>query len=875
MTTSPARTRLRIAVRAYAHRSMISQKRPASYKRRPLAQASEWTLVFDTETQTDISQQLRVGAYRVYRDNELQEAGLFFNPLSLSAEEQRLVESYAADRWLRVLNAENFIGDVFYGIGYDLRASIVGFNLPFDLSRLAIDHDSARGNSFRGGFSFLLQRDRPRIQVKHLSARSALKRFTAPRKQRDGRGMRRRGIKTPVRRGYFVDVKTLAAALTACSHSLASLANHLQTPHRKATTENHGGELTTKYLDYACTDVLVTWECFQVLRDRYHSYGLTETPLHQIFSEASLGKAYLKAMGVRPWREVQSDVPPELLGIIMSTYYGGRAEVHIRREIVRVLYCDFLSMYPTVCTVMGLWRFTISQGLDWEDDTENMRDLLAGITLTDLQRPEIWQKFAVLVQVQPDDDILPIRARYDDSAWTIGLNHLTSDQPLWYTLADCIAAKILSGKTPHVVKALRFAPQLPQSRLNRVRIAGLEAFEIHPEHDDFYRRLIDLRSEVKDKLKQAKGNEAEQLDAQQLTLKITANATSYGIFVELNVNELADSETVTCHGAGETGFPAKTRNIEEPGRYFHPLLATLITGAARLMLALAERKTLDAGLDWAFCDTDSLALARPKGMDDCEFLARATGVTDWFTALNPYSKKGALFKIEEVNDPLDDEARPSKQQQALYCLAVSAKRYVLFNLDPGQRPTIRKASGHGLGHLRPPYDEKTAPASVPSPPVPLKQIGVERWQHDLWYQIIVSTLANHPDQVDLSYHAALEQPAVSRYAATTPALLRWFGTFNEGKPYHQQVKPFNFLLMFQPSKEAWAEASALGDEAGGPNAMPSAVAPYHEDFDDCRVTLLRPKHGQAGAGPPVEDLQAGAGAVPPACGSQVREWRLP
>ena len=50
------------------------------------------------------------------------------------------------------------------------------------------------------------------------------------------------------------------------------------------------------------------------------------------------------------------------MGIIMSTYYGGRSEVRFRRvRIAQVLYCDFLSMYPTVCTLMGLWRFVIAE----------------------------------------------------------------------------------------------------------------------------------------------------------------------------------------------------------------------------------------------------------------------------------------------------------------------------------------------------------------------------------------------------------------------------------------------------------------------------------------------------------------------------------
>jgi hypothetical protein len=95
----------------------------------------------------------------------------------------------------------------------------------------------------------------------------------------------------------------------------------------------------------------------------------------------------------------------------------------------------------------------------------------------------------------------------------------------------------------------------------------------------------------------------------------------------------------------EEGFPlgsgsaAKPRKIEKPGSFFHPLLATLITGAARLMLAIAERLTLSAGLDWAFCDTDSMAIAKPDGMDHEAFVEECRNVASWFDLLNPYEAK--------------------------------------------------------------------------------------------------------------------------------------------------------------------------------------------------------------------------------------------
>jgi hypothetical protein len=47
--------------------------------------------------------------------------------------------------------------------------------------------------------------------------------------------------------------------------------------------------------------------------------------MSQVFSEASLGKAYLREMGIKPWQELQPNFPNALLGAIMSSYFGGRA----------------------------------------------------------------------------------------------------------------------------------------------------------------------------------------------------------------------------------------------------------------------------------------------------------------------------------------------------------------------------------------------------------------------------------------------------------------------------------------------------------------------------------------------------------------------
>ena len=62
------------------------------------------------------------------------------------------------------------------------------------------------------------------------------------------------------------------------------------------------------------------------------------------------------------------------------------------------------------------------------------------------------------------------------------------------------------------------------------------------------------------------------------------------------------------------------------------------------MLGIAERLCIQEGLDWAFCDTDSLAIAKPDNMAQSEFFRRALSICDWFSALNPYDKKGRYSK---------------------------------------------------------------------------------------------------------------------------------------------------------------------------------------------------------------------------------------
>jgi hypothetical protein len=97
---------------------------------------------------------------------------------------------------------------------------------------------------------------------------------------------------------------------------------------------------------------------------------------------------------------------------IMATYFGGRSEVRIRRGIHQVILCDFLSMYPTVCTLMGLWRFVIANKMRWKDTTEATGAFLDKANLEKLRTRNTRKKLTTLVRVIPDADIFPVRADY-------------------------------------------------------------------------------------------------------------------------------------------------------------------------------------------------------------------------------------------------------------------------------------------------------------------------------------------------------------------------------------------------------------------------------------------------------------------------------
>lgn len=899
---------LPLAVRAYTPRERQIRTRRDS-ERSPVW--PETLLVLDTETTIDETQRLTFGSYRYYRmtgEGQLAcvEEGLFHAPALPEGDLATLREYTAAhhadvagavDRTLNVCSLDEFLERVLWratywrSVAHHPPAALVGFNLPFDASRLAWAVGEARGgrgarsrvSPLHGGWSFALygyaskgegwaeNQYRPRFQVKTIDSKRHLMGLAPPKLIDEPELFDARF------RGAIVDLRTLAFALTDESHSLASACEAFGVEHGKEAVEEHGA-VTSTYIDYNRGDVRATGELYEKLIEEYRRHPI-ELPPSRAYSPASIGKAYLRSMGIRPVLERQPDFPSERLGQAMSAYFGGRAECRIRHVPVPVVSTDFIAMYATNCSLLGLWDLVTCQEIEIVDATEEVRELLARATLDDCFNPKRWRELVGLALLEPDGDILPARSHYGATpGWQIGVNPLFADDPLWFSIPDALAAKVLRGRPPSVVRAWRMVPRGKARGLKRAALRG--EVEVDPATEDFFRVVIEERKRHT--------RHPDSADAKRLNrfLKVLASSTTYGIYAEMVRRELAGdaTEEVMVHGLNRA-FKASVHTPEAPGEFCFPPMAACITGAARLMLALVERLVTDAGGAYAFCDTDSMAIVAaetgglircPDGderTDDGQAAVWALSVEQIeqirarFEALNPYDRElvpGSILELEDQN--FADPERSERRQ--LYCLATSAKRYALYGLDERGEPMLRrpsqerpgeKWSEHGLGHLLNPSDPESEDRD---------------WIRALWEFETLTALglpATEPEWLD--------RPALGRITVSKPTTARAFEGLNAGKTYADQIKPFNFMLTahvrvgghppeaeperfqliapWEPDSRRWLELDWINRYSGEPVRV--TVAGAHGEAGVARIKTYRDVLGEHRVSPESKSLAPDGG----------------
>jgi hypothetical protein len=336
----------------------------------------------------------------------------------------------------------------------------------------------------------------------------------------------------------------------------------------------------------------------------------------------------------------------------------------------------------------------------------------------------------VLVQLRPDGRLtLPWRGDHSQNqstcqsgARTIGQQYVRAATPRWYTLADVLAGIVRDGVVPDIAQALEFVPSVEHVATRPLTVFGQV---IDPARDVVWTRFIDLRRAVKKASEEAKAagrlDEAEQLHGQQHALKEIALAGSYGILEELNEKVYeGQALSIDVYALGHTRRLGNV--VEEPGPYFAGAIGTLIPAGARLLLALAEQLLRDRGVSYAFMDTDSVTPIRPAGMTRQDFESEVQAVVDRFVPLNPFAEGGSLLGYEDQNEAIEPENpnAVTKELTPLSCIAISAKRYVEFNVqvdaDGTKWPLLRKFTSHGLGAWgRRDQDAYALPDHVPPP----------------------------------------------------------------------------------------------------------------------------------------------------------------
>ena len=540
----------------------------------------------------------------------LEEEGAFFED-NLPADERKTLERYASTAETEVKSfppqfplhpRSDFVKQVFYRYARK-GALIVGFNLGFDLNRLARSWPEGEKNEW----SLVLVQYKdgnenlhfPRVLIDPIDSKKSFISFRGEWVPKDGKSKR-----TKIGDSRLLDLRTLLFALFNQALSLKK-ACELETfrKHNLPQKIEHTptGKVTLEEIKYARQDVRCTAALLNAAKQEFDLHPIPVSP-DKAYSPASIAKGYLEAMNIeRP--EDKFEVSLKNLGIAMGSFMGGRSETRVRLQEVPVVPVDFTSEYPSTCVLLGLWNILTAKSLSFPDATRQVRKLLSRITLDQCFRPKLWPDLRFFALVKPKKHILPVRTMYDGSTPNIGNNYLTSAKPIWIAGPDLIASAIQTGSAPDIIRAIRIVPRGQQKLMERVNLRGM--VEINPYEDDLFKRTIEQRKLHK-----------SDVDLYSW-LKVFANSM-YGFFAEINPEPTPERKPIQIHVySGEDDYiPPKRFHVKEKqGHWYAPYLASLITAGGRLLLAMLEKSVTNAGGTHAWADTDALAIVSSKRED--------------------------------------------------------------------------------------------------------------------------------------------------------------------------------------------------------------------------------------------------------------------
>ncbi|HMD13766.1 MAG TPA: hypothetical protein VKI62_04010, partial [Bacteroidota bacterium] len=311
----------------------------------------------------------------------------------------------------------------------------------------------------------------------------------------------------------------------------------------------------------------------------------------------------------------------------------------------------------------------------------------------------------------------------------------------------------------------------------------------------------------------------------------------YGTYLELNPVKVEREKRpkITVYSGELVKKQLAPDTIEQPGRFYFPLLGALITSGGRLLLAMIEGCVRDAGGTYLCCDTDALTIVASKQGGTVQMPDGASiNALSWenvdriarrFDSLSPYNRTIVPDLLRLTKENFNKKGI----QRQLYGLSIAAKRYALYTTKCGNVYCnhsncikIIDPKAHGLIFFAP-GDER--------------EKGLPKWWWELWRFLLALEFKQIKDPefkvlmiggkaVDAGTATAIDGqpkwislPAMMKMRISTPHFLEQM----KGK-----VSPFGFVLHprtrekakltlltpFSKNREMWAKSLCVNTRDG-------------------------------------------------------------
>lgn len=350
---------------------------------------------------------------------------------------------------------------------------------------------------------------------------------------------------------------------------------------------------------------------------------------------------------------------------------------------------DISSAYPVTAHAIGWWEIVTADHLVRRSVLRELRMVCtrAATDPTVALDPEVWQRFGLtLCEVVPDGELFPVAlddpARQDGRTETVPV--YAKGRSLFYSWCDVVAASILSGKVPRIVRAVKLVPEGRQDGLRR-RVPVYPGLVVGSDADPVL-GIVRRRRQAK-----AEGDEVLAAD-----LHAVVNSLVSGNFERLDDVLIYAGGHRTKRGDGRSRTDGgEWRTIEKAGPWTFAPLGVTVTAGARLLLAVMDRMVGDLGGMVAYRDTDSSIIpASPAGgtleLPDGSTIRELsdTEVAATVAAFDPLSPEPGSWPVWKRS--------PAPGEAPLRCLIFGSKRHVEYR-GTDDAPELVDWTESGLG----------------------------------------------------------------------------------------------------------------------------------------------------------------------------------